>query len=186
MSASIDCWVFDLDNTLYSADVAVFHQIDQRMKAFVARELGLSLDEAYKLQKKYFHDHGTTLRGLMLNHSIDPDAFLDFVHDIDHDILDADHRLATAIGALPGRKFVFTNGTDYHARRVMERLEITHLIESVFDIRAADYLPKPNHGPYEKFVAKFGIAPQRAAMFEDSSANLKPAASMGMTTVWAR
>jgi putative hydrolase of the HAD superfamily len=186
MSGKVDCWVFDLDNTLYSADVAVFQQIDVRMKTFVARELGLSLDDAFALQKKYFHAHGTTLRGLMLNHNTDPDAFLDFVHDIDHDILDADHKLARAISELPGRKFVFTNGTDYHAQRVIERLQVGHLIEAVFDIRAAEYLPKPDAAPYAKFISTHGIDPRRAAMFEDSSANLKPAADLGMTTVWVR
>ncbi len=186
MSASIETWVFDLDNTLYSASTGVFSQIDARMKAFIAREVGLSLEEAYALQKKYFHAHGTTLRGLMLHHGTDPDAFLDFVHDIDHDILDADHRLGAAIAALPGRKIVFTNGTTYHAQRVLARLKIEHLIEAIFDIRAAGYIPKPSAEPYQKIITEHGIAPRRAAMFEDSSANLKPAADLGMKTVWVR
>jgi putative hydrolase of the HAD superfamily len=186
MPGHVASWIFDLDNTLYSASSGVFDQIDARMKAFIARELGLPPEDAFWLQKRYFHAHGTTLRGLMLNHGTDPDAFLDFVHDIDHSILDPDHRLAKALAALPGRKVVFTNGTAGHARRVIDRLEIGHLIEAIFDIRAADYVPKPNAEPYRKMIAAHGIAPAAAAMFEDSSANLKPAAEIGMTTVWVR
>jgi putative hydrolase of the HAD superfamily len=185
-TSGINTWIFDLDNTLYSASLGVFDQIDARMKDFVARELDLSPDDAFKLQKKYFHAHGTTLRGLMLNHGTDPDAFLDFVHDIDHDVLDADHRLEKAIAALPGRKLVFTNGTAYHARRVIERLGVTRHIEAIFDIRSAGYIPKPSAEPYEKLLREHDVAPARAAMFEDSSANLKPAAALGMTTVWVR
>jgi putative hydrolase of the HAD superfamily len=186
MNARIDTWVFDLDNTLYSASAGVFSQIDARMKAFISRQLGLSLAEAYALQKKYFHAHGTTLRGLMLNHDTQPDAFLDFVHDINHDILAPDDKLAAAITALPGRKFVFTNATTYHAQRVLDRLKIAHLIEDIFDIKAAGYMPKPNSEPYEKMIRQHGIVASSAAMFEDSSANLKPAAELGMTTVWVK
>lgn len=186
MRSLIDTWIFDLDNTLYSASTGVFGQIDARMKSFIARELGLTLAEAYTLQKKYFHAHGTTLRGLILNHATDPDTFLDFVHDIDHDILDADHRLAKAIESLPGRKFVFTNATAYHAERVMDRLEISHLMEAIFDIRSAEYLPKPNAEPYQKMIREHAIHANSAAMFEDSSANLKPAADLGMTTIWVK
>lgn len=186
MKTRIDTWVFDLDNTLYSASTGVFAQIDARMKAFISRELGLSLSEAYTLQKKYFHAHGTTLRGLMLNHATDPDLFLDFVHDIDHSILAADQQLGNAIAALPGRKLVFTNATTYHAQRVIDRLEIGHLIEAIFDIRSAEYLPKPNAAPYHKMISDHAIDANSAAMFEDSSANLKPAAELGMTTVWVK
>ena len=181
-----DTWIFDLDNTLYKAATRVFDQIDARMKAFISRELGLTLDDAYLLQKKYFHAHGTTLRGLMLNHGTDPESFLDFVHDIDHSVLDADARLGAAINALPGRKLIFTNGTTKHAERTVERLGIGHLFEGIFDIRAGNYIPKPSREPYDLLMAAHNVTPARAIMFEDSTANLKPAADMGMTTVWVR
>lgn len=187
MSArQVDTWIFDLDNTLYSTSTRIFDQIDARMKAFIARELGLGLDDAFALQKKYFHAHGTTLRGLMLNHSVDPEAFLNFVHDIDHSTLQPDARLGKAIERLPGRKIVFTNATAYHAERVTERLGIARHMSAIFDIRAARYMPKPHQQPYGDLIAAHGIDPGRAAMFEDSSANLKPAADLGMATVWVR
>ncbi|MBL8631427.1 MAG: pyrimidine 5'-nucleotidase [Rhodospirillaceae bacterium] len=183
---SFETWIFDLDNTLYQAATRVFDQIDARMKAFIGRELGLSPDDAFKLQKQYFHAHGTTLRGLMLNHGTDPDAFLDFVHDIDHSVLQTDARLAAAIAALPGRKLVFTNGTHHHAERTIDRLGLAHLFDAIFDIRAANYIPKPSREPYDVLIAAHNVTPSRAIMFEDSTANLKVPADLGMTTVWVR
>ncbi|TAL01240.1 MAG: pyrimidine 5'-nucleotidase, partial [Rhodospirillaceae bacterium] len=109
--AHIDTWVFDLDNTLYPASAHLFGQIDRRMKAFIARELNLSPDDAHTLQKRYYWEHGTTLRGLMINHNVDADAFLDFVHDIDHAVLAPAPDLMAALQRLPGRKFIYTNGT---------------------------------------------------------------------------
>jgi putative hydrolase of the HAD superfamily len=181
-----ETWIFDLDNTLYRAATRVFDQIDVRMKAFICRELGLTPDDAFKLQKQYFHAHGTTLRGLMLNHGTDPETFLDFVHDIDHSVLEADARLGTAIASLPGRKIVFTNGTRYHAERTVERLGIGHLFEDIFDIRAGNYVPKPAREPYDALVSAHKIDPKLAIMFEDSTANLLIPAELGMTTVWVK
>jgi putative hydrolase of the HAD superfamily len=113
--ADIDAWVFDLDNTLYPATTNLFAQIDVRMKTFISKTLNLTLDEAFKLQKQYYHQYGTSLRGLTMHHGIDPDAFLDYVHDIDHSVLNADPRLDAVLAALPGRKLIYTNGSAYHA-----------------------------------------------------------------------
>jgi putative hydrolase of the HAD superfamily len=184
--AHIDCWIFDLDNTLYPPTVDLFAQIDRRMKAFIARELGLPLDDAFRLQKAYYRAHGTTLRGLMLNHGTDPDAFLDYVHDIDHTVLSPMPDLRAALAALPGRRLIYTNGSRRHAEQVMDRLGVADLFAGIFDIRAGDYLPKPDPAPYRRMTDAFNVAPARAAMFEDSFHNLRPAAAMGMTTVWVR
>ncbi|MDX2221545.1 MAG: pyrimidine 5'-nucleotidase [Rhodospirillaceae bacterium] len=182
----VDAWVFDLDNTLYPPTVDLFAQIDARMKAFIARELGLAPDDAFALQKRYYRQHGTTLRGLMLNHGTDPETFLEFVHDIDHSVLDTSPRLAAALAGLPGRRFVYTNGSARHARAVLDRLGVTALFDGVYDIRAGNYIPKPDPAPYVDMTGRFGIAAGTAAMFEDSAHNLKPAAALGMTTVWVR
>jgi putative hydrolase of the HAD superfamily len=184
--AHVDTWIFDLDNTLYSASTHLFGQIDVRMKAFIARELGLGPDDAQALQKRYYREHGTTLRGLMLNHSVDPDAFLDFVHDIDHTVLEPDAALRAVLARLPGRRYIYTNGIAHHATQVATRLGILHLFDGIFDIRTGGYIPKPDPAPYREIVTRYGIAPARAVMFEDSFQNLKPAADLGMATVWVR
>ena len=179
----IDTWVFDLDNTLYPATANLFPQIDVRMKAFISDLLGIDQDEAYTLQKTYYRQHGTTLRGLMIHHNVDADAFLDYVHDIDHTVLTPDPDLGTLIDKLPGRKLVYTNGSARHANSVLDALHIADLFEAVFDIRAGNYIPKPDPDSYHRFLESHAFEPESAIMFEDSVKNLKPAADMGMVTV---
>ncbi|CAA7611518.1 pyrimidine 5'-nucleotidase [Magnetospirillum sp. UT-4] len=184
--AHVEAWVFDLDNTLYPASSSLFPQIDVRMRQFIAARLGMPLDQAFALQKRYYREFGTTLRGLMLVHGLEPDEFLDYVHDIDHTVLDAAPALDAALARLKGRKFIFTNGSAAHAVKVMERLGIAGRFEGIFDIAAAAYVPKPDPACYRAMVDRFGIDPARAAMVEDIHRNLKPAAAIGMTTVWVR
>ena len=184
--AEIDDWVFDLDNTLYPASTNLFAQIDARMKSFISRALNLTPDEAFALQKSYYHRYGTSLRGLTKHHGIDPDAFLDYVHDIDHSVLNADPRLDTLLAALPGRKLIYTNGSAYHAESTVKRLGVAHHFADIFDIRAGDYIPKPDPAGYAALIAKHAVRPAKAVMFEDSQKNLAPAAALGMTTVYVR
>ena len=184
--SDIDAWVFDLDNTLYPAQHNLFAQVDKRMTAFIQDALSVSREEAYRLQKDYLRDYGTTLAGLMNRHNMTPDAFLDFVHDIDVSVLPPDPALRDMIDALPGRKFIFTNGTQDHAIRVATRLGISDLFQDVFDIVCANYVPKPNAQIYPDMLAQFGIEAERSAFFEDMARNLPPARALGMTTVLLR
>ncbi|MEM6762136.1 MAG: pyrimidine 5'-nucleotidase [Pseudomonadota bacterium] len=181
--AGIDTWIFDLDNTRYPSHNNLFAQIDKRMGDYVAELLDMERDAAHTLQKDYYRRYGTTLRGLMVEHGINPDGFLEFVHDIDHSKVSADPKLGAEISALPGRRFVMTNGTTRHAEKIMERLGITDHFDDIFDIVAADLVPKPAAETYTKFWQKHGIAPSRAAMFEDLSRNLEVPAENGMRTV---
>jgi putative hydrolase of the HAD superfamily len=180
----VESWIFDLDNTLYPAASDLFAQIDARMAAYVARELGLDASEAARLQKAYYHDHGTTLNGLIKLHGIDPEPYLAEVHDIDLSVLAPDPALNGAIAALPGRKFVFTNGCRDYAQRVLDRLGLSSLAGAVWDIRTTNFCPKPDPAAYEHVIATAAIVPGRAAMFEDLARNLVPAHALGMTTVW--
>ncbi len=183
---NIAVWVFDLDNTLYPAHCDLGAQLGQRMGAFVARFLNLPLDQARVLQKKYFHAHGTTLRGLMLEHDLHPDDYLDYVHDLDLSGIPLDDRLGPALQALPGRKVIYTNATNKHAHRVLGHLGVKHHFDGFFDIIDADFIPKPNQQPYETLLRRHGIDPNRAAMVEDIAQNLVPASNLGMATVWVR
>ncbi len=176
-------WVFDLDNTLYPARYRLFDQIDVRMGEYISRLFGIDPTEARRIQKDYFYRYGTTLRGLMRNHGTDPEEFLAFVHDIDYSHIRPDPHLDSALAALPGRKWVFTNGTVAHAEAVMDRLGISRHIDEVFDITHSGYTPKPFPEAYHAFVARTGVHPQRAAMFEDIARNLEQPHEMGMMTV---
>jgi putative hydrolase of the HAD superfamily len=181
--AAVDAWVFDLDNTLYPRHVDLFRQVDRRIHEYVARLLALTPEAAQRVQKDYYRRYGTTLRGLMVEHGIAPDDFLEYVHDIDHSAVEPDPRLGAAIAALPGRKFILTNGSRAHAEKVAARLGIAGHFEDIFDIVASALLPKPNRETYDRFLAVTGVAPARAAMFEDLARNLEAPSALGMTTV---
>jgi putative hydrolase of the HAD superfamily len=181
--ADKEAWVFDLDNTLYPRSTNIFRQVDERIRLYVRRLLDVDEAEAEKIQKTFYKTHGTTLRGLMLNHNVDPDEFLEFVHNIDHSAVKPDPALGDAIKRLPGKKYIFTNGSRWHAEKVAERLGFTDHFEDIFDIVAANLVPKPERETYERFVKRFGVEPERAAMFEDLTRNLVVPKSVGMTTV---
>lgn len=179
----VDSWIFDLDDTLYPRESEVMALVSDRMTEFMVQFTGLPRDEAWTLQKKYFHEHGTTLAGLMAHHSLPPEEFLTFVHDISLDGLSADAELRQGLERLPGRRLVFTNGSGEHAERVLAKLGVADLFEDIFHIASADYLPKPAVSTFDKMAKAFGLTPKSAVFFEDSERNLEPAAAMGMTTV---
>lgn len=180
----IDTWIFDLDNTLYPESCSLFDQVDRRMGLYVQELLGLEPVPARALQKQYFREHGTTLRGLMTLHGIDPQHYLDFVHEIDVSGISHDPGLDQALSRLPGRKIIFTNASVRHAENVTSRLGIASHFDGIYDIACAGYLPKPAAKTYSDFVSVHDVDPARAIFFEDTARNLEPAAAMGMTTVW--
>jgi putative hydrolase of the HAD superfamily len=182
----VETWIFDLDNTLYPPACDLFAQVDRRMREFIALALAVDEGEAGRLQKTYYLEHGTTLSGLMALHGLDPGEFLAYVHDIDVAGVAPDPALGETISRLPGRKLIFTNGSVAHAENVIRRLGIAHVFDDIYDIVATDYAPKPKREAYERFIAASGIAPARAAMFEDMARNLAVPHEIGMTTVWVR
>ena len=182
----IKYWLFDLDNTLYSGDTKVFDQVDKKMSKFISEKLNVSIDEAKIIQKNYFHEYNTTLNGMIKNHDINADEFLEFVHDVDLDFLKADKPLETEIAKLNGKKFIFTNGSKAHAANVTKRIGIDKLFDGVFDIVESDFIPKPSIEPYKKIIEKYKIDPQYSIFVEDIARNLKPAHELGMKTVWIK
>jgi putative hydrolase of the HAD superfamily len=182
----IDTWIFDLDNTLYPASCRLFDQVEKLIGAYVARHLKLDAEEAYRLQKLYFREYGTTLNGLMKLHGIDPHHFLDFVHEIDLSPVLPSPSLAAALARLPGRKLIYTNGSVAHAERVMDRLGVRGHFSDIFDIVAGNFEPKPKAASYSALIERHRIEPTRSILFEDLPQNLEPAAALGMITVLVR
>ena len=180
----IKYWLFDLDNTLYSGDTKVFDQVDKKMSKFISEKLNVSIDEAKKIQKNYFHEYNTTLNGMIKNHDIDANEFLEFVHDVDLNFLKKDDYLKEQISKLEGKKIIFTNGSKAHASNVTSRIGIEQLFDGVFDIVDSDFYPKPSIEPYKKIIENYKIQPEYCIFFEDIARNLKPAYEMGMKTVW--
>jgi putative hydrolase of the HAD superfamily len=179
----IEAWIFDLDNTLYPHHLNLWQQVDVRIRDYIVDFLKVTHEEAFRLQKDYYRRYGTTLRGLMEEHGLDPDSFLEIVHQIDHSPLTPNPALGAAIAALPGRKFILTNGTRRHADAVMRRIGIEQHFEDVFDIRAAELEPKPRRGVYERFLARHEVDARGAVIFEDLARNLEVPHALGMITV---
>ena len=177
--AHVDTWIFDLDNTLYPSTSRLFDQIDMRIGEFIAQRFNIDSQEARKIQKSYFREHGTTLNGLMTEHDMAPEEFLDYVHDIDFSPLEASTGLEAALAALPGRKLIFTNADVPYSRKVLACLGVAHHFEHV-------YVPKPYPAAYDTLIERHEIKPSTAIFFEDIARNLVPAAALGMTTVWVR
>ena len=182
--AHITDWIFDLDNCLYPASTGLFALIDERMGAYIQRLLDCDMVEAKRVQKAHFHEHGTTLAGLMKENGVDPHDFLDDVHDIPLDRIARDDRLGRALERLPGRRFIFTNGDAPYARRVLEAIGVRHHFDDLHDIHASDLRPKPDPHGYALLCERFGIEPRSALLVDDMVQNLKPAKQLGITTIW--
>lgn len=179
----VETWVFDLDNTLYPHHVNLWQQVDGRIRDYIADFLKITHEQAFRLQKDYYQRYGTSMRGLMIEHGLEPDDYLDYVHQIDHSPIEPNPALGAAIEQLPGRKLILTNGTQRHADAVLARLGLNDHFEHVFDIIAAELEPKPSALTYERFLKAHAVDAGKAAMFEDLARNLAVPHTLGMTTV---
>ena len=182
--ANIRDWIFDLDNCLYPASTGLFALIDERMGAYIQRLLDCDMVEAKRVQKAHFHEHGTTLAGLMKENGVDPHDFLEDVHAIPLDRVQCDERLGRLLARLPGRRFIFTNGDAPYARRVLEAIGVHRHFDDLHDIHASSYRPKPDPHGYALLCERFGIDPRHALLADDMVQNLAPAKALGMATVW--
>ena len=180
----INTWIFDLDNTLYSADSGIFQQVHKLMGEFISNNLNMEISEAKKLQSKYYKQHGTTLRGMMDNHGVDPDYFLDEVHRLDYSIVGPNQLLNEELEKLEGRKIIYTNANEKHVLDVLKRINLSDYFDEIFDIKLANYIPKPEIKPYEQIIELFKIDASSSAMFDDIAKNLVPAKKVGFTPVW--
>ena len=182
--AHVDCWIFDLDNTLYPPSARIIDAMEIRMALYIEQLLGVDSDEAHRLRHQHFVDHGTTLAGLMKLHAVDPQDYLEFVHDVPMDSLEPDPALAAAISVLPGRKLVFTNADAPYAERVLTARGLNGCFDGLHDIIASGFRPKPDMAAYTAFLRAQNVDARRACYIEDMARNLVPGKALGMTTVW--
>ena len=182
-----DYWIFDLDNTIYDFNLGLFRRISQRMTEYIKKSFSLNHDEALNLQKDMYKKYGLTLRGLIIEKNIDPEPFLDYVHDVEFEDLKIDYELKDLLGQINGQKLIYTNASYNHARNILKSMGIFEEFEIIFDIKDANYIAKPNYKSYDIMKNKFGLNSKnidRSIFFEDTAKNLKPASELGMSTVW--
>jgi putative hydrolase of the HAD superfamily len=176
--------LFDLDNTLYSVEHELFSLMDQRINRYMSEIVGIPLEQVDELRHSYWKRYGVTMRGLMHHHGVDPEDYLAFVHDVDiAGLLHPDPALRRALETLPQRRVIFTNSTIAHSERVLHALGLDGTFEEIFDIRVADYLPKPYPEPYHAVLSLLGAQAERCIMVEDSPENLRTAKELGMGTI---
>lgn len=179
----VTTWVFDLDNTLYPPETRLFDQIDRRINAWVMQILRIDGAAADRVRHDYWQRYGTTLAGLMAEHGMAPERYLEDVHDIDFSVLSPDPVLRARIAALPGRRIIYTNGSAPYAERVVAARGLDGVFDAIYGVEHAGYRPKPEAGAFDAVFARDGLAPDRAAMFEDDARNLAAPHAMGMRTV---
>ena len=176
--------LFDLDDTLYPRHAGVMDQIRALMLHYLQTRFDLSPEQADLLRRQYFAMYGTTMRGLQINHHIDPDEFLHYVHDIPlHQFLQPNPELDAVLAAIPQDKIVFTNASREHAGRVLSTLGIRQHFSRIVDVRDLNYESKPQPSAYRRICELLDLQPEECMLVEDNVRNLQPAKALGMITV---
>jgi putative hydrolase of the HAD superfamily len=176
--------IFDLDNTLYSRSTGLFSLINERINIFIQDEFSLSPVDASALRTRYQKTYGITLKGLMEEHGIDPERYLQFVHEVPvEEILKPDPPLLSLLRGIPQPKYIFTNGSKEHAVRVLRSLGVEGQFCELFDISFTNYIPKPESTAYRLVMQAISMEPQDVVFVDDLHLNLIPAKRMGMTTI---
>jgi len=186
---SFQNWIFDLDNTIYDINLGLFKKISNRITDFIMSKYSLDIDQAKKIQKEYYLKYGLTLRGLIVEKKLEPEEFLDYVHDVEHPELEKNDQLISKIRILEGKKIIFTNATSKHAKKILKILELEHDFDQIIDIKDLEYIPKPDKRSYKKLLECLNLNKEnldKTIFFEDTVKNLIPAKELGITTVWMK
>lgn len=186
---SFQNWIFDLDNTMYDINLGLFKKISNRITDFIMSKYSLDIDQAKKIQKEYYLKYGLTLRGLIVEKKLEPEEFLDYVHDVEHPELKKNDQLISKIRILEGKKIIFTNATSKHAKKILNILELEHDFDQIIDIKDLEYIPKPDKRSYKKLLECLNLNKEnldKTIFFEDTVKNLIPAKELGITTVWMK
>ena len=186
---SFQNWIFDLDNTIYDINLGLFKKISNRITDFIMSKYSLDINQAKKIQKEYYLKYGLTLRGLIVEKKLEPEEFLDYVHDVEHPELEKNDQLISKIRILEGKKIIFTNATSKHAKKILNILELEHDFDQIIDIKDLEYIPKPDKRSYKKLLECLNLNKEnldKTIFFEDTGKNLIPAKELGITTVWMK
>ena len=184
---SFENWIFDLDNTIYDIKAGLFIKISERITEYIMTKLSFTREEANLVRSDMYKKYGLTLTGLMREYEIDPDEYLDFIHDVTHPELKYEKQLKLSLKNLSGRKFIYTNASQDHAKNILSAMGIEAEFEKILDIKATQYVPKPDPKSYEIMLKSFGILSnqiENSVFIEDTAKNLRPAKLLGLKTVW--
>ena len=125
----------DTSNTIYDINLGLFKKISKRITGFIMSKYSLDEEQAKKIQKEYYLKYGLTLRGLIVEKKLEPEEFLDYVHDVEHPELKKNDQLISNIRILEGKKIIFTNATSNHAKKILKILQLEHDFDQIIDIK---------------------------------------------------
>jgi len=184
----IDYILFDLDDTLYTNTTGLFIEVGDRIEAWVARVLNLSLDDAKVLRREYYLAYGTTMAGLLHHHpEVDIEDYLDYVHHIDVGrYLEPEPDLNAMLAGLPTCKAIFTNAIADWGERVLSRLGVREHFTHIVDVRATHYRGKPAAQAYQVALDVLESRGDACVLLDDQVRNLQQGAAFGMQTVLVR
>lgn len=175
---------FDLDDTIYAKSAGVMDIVRRRMSSYMALRLRMDEETIRKLRARYWRQHGSTMRGLILEFGIDPDDYLSYVHDFSAaGLLSVNEQLGGILTALPWHRVILTSATLEHAQQVLAALGVRDCFERIFDIRTTGYVGKPHPAAYQHLLAAHRITAQDCVAIDDSLPNLRTAGELGMITV---
>ncbi len=184
MKSPLQIILFDLDDTLYPRETGLMRQVGGRIETYLRQQMDLTVEQSKNLRRRYWTQYGTTLNGLVVEHQVDAEDYLDFVHDIPlEQFLSPDPQLDRMLARISQRKIIFTNSTTEHASRVLDRLGITGHFEEILDVRSMGYRSKKSIEVHQRALERVGASGPDCMLVEDSLHNLTPAKTLGMTTV---
>lgn len=176
--------LFDLDETLYPKEAGVMKAITDRILCFMIQKVGIPADDAGAKKLDYYQKYGTVLRGLMEEYNINPEEFLEFVHDFNPgDFLGASPPLNRMLGEIPLRKVVFTNADQQHSERVLNTLQVRNHFDLIIDIKSLNYENKPRPRAYQQALKMLNVPGECCIIVDDIPRNLMPAKDLKMTTI---
>ena len=177
--------IFDLDNTLYSAEIGFFTLIDKRINLYMKQKLNIPENEIEEKRINYFRKYGTTLKGLQLFYEIDPDDYLEFVHDVNLEhYLGPDYRLKELLYEIDYPKVVCSNGNLSYVKRVLQLLDIDECFNEMIDIKRLEYIPKPYEEAYYLMLKIIRQTAENCVFIDDMKRNVRVAGRLGFITVW--
>ncbi len=177
--------LFDLDDTLYPRSSALMPSIARRIEQYVTERVGIPQERADELRSRWRTIYGTSLRGLIEEgYEFDIDDYLCYVHDVPLDgLIETQPGVRRMLLDMPLRRAVLTNSDAQHATRVLSHLNLLDCFERIVDIRALNFLNKPDPRAYQRALQIMNATAEETILVEDTPVNTKPAKELGIKTI---
>ena len=161
--------LFDLDNTLYSANWGLDDFFIKRLREYTSDWLGLPWEECEPLWREAMKRYGTTLEWLVAEKGFTAvDEYFAYMHpDYEADSLPPDPELRRFIEGLPCACSVLSNAPMLHVDRIIRKLELEGLFQQVTAIEAHELRGKPHASAFYRALDALGLKPEEVLFVDD-------------------